>query len=260
MGFVTYDRMKDALLSVPVSGLERTVLLDMAIAVLDEAPIYTWGHARLARALGKMPGTKATRSTLDRILSGLKARGLLVLVAKPHRGRSAEYALAVLNAPRSERGPFDAEPVDNSGTTAANAPRSGAECAPVSDAMRPGLTGAPLTTTTNSLTRNNTLARAAVPMTDAQRRNVADAFDAIADRCDSIDVLMILPAELAYLDTLPADTRRKRIAAWTGLRSRAEQPGDGLEDDDRLHDLLAAHGHVRDDDTGPRATYREETA
>lgn len=97
-------------------------------------------------------------------------------------------------------------------------------------------------------------------MTAPQRNNVADAFDAVADRCDSIDVLVFLPAELAYLDALPADTRRKRIAAWTGLRSRAEQPGDGLEDDERLHDLLAAHGHVCDDCTGPWATYREETA
>ncbi|MFB7249648.1 hypothetical protein [Microbacterium sp. NPDC056234] len=254
--------MKDALLSVPVSPLERIVLLDMAVAVLDDAPVYTWGQERLARAIGKVPGTKAARSATDRVLSGLTRRGLIHLVAKPHRGRSAEYALAVLdgNAPRSDRGPFSAQPVDNSEVAADNAPRSRAECAPVSDVMRPGLTGAPLTTTTNSLTCNSTLARAAAPMTGAQRRNVTEAVEAADDRCDSIDVLAFLPGELALLDTLPADTRRKRIAAWTGLRSRAEQPGNGLEDDERLHDLLAAHGHVCDDCTGPWATYREETA
>lgn len=256
MGFVILDRMKDALLTVPVSPLERVILLDMATAVDDAAPVYTWGRDRLARALGKTPGTKAAQSAVDRTLSSLRTRGLLVLVARPHRGRSAEYALAVLSAPRSERGPFPTAPVDNS----ENAPRSGTESTPVSGGMHPGLTGVPLPTTTNSPTRNSTLMRAAAPMTDAQRQNVADALEAIADRCDDLDVLALLPAEVAHLDGLPSNTRRKRMAAWAGLRFRAEQPGDGLEDDERLHDLLAAHGYVRDDDTDPWITYREETA
>ncbi|WP_307370215.1 hypothetical protein [Microbacterium sp. W4I4] len=99
-------------------------------------------------------------------------------------------------------------------------------------------------------------------MTDAQRQNVTDALEVIAGRCDSVDVLAHLPAELAYLDTLPADARRKRITTWAGLRSRADQPGgDDLVEDDRLHNLLAAHGHVwTGDHSGPWATYREETA
>ena len=97
-------------------------------------------------------------------------------------------------------------------------------------------------------------------MTDAQRRNVSDALEAIAARCDAVDVLTSRPAELAYLDRLPSSARRPRIAAWAGLRSHAEQPGGDLEADPRLHDLLAAHGHVCDDCTGPWATYREETA
>lgn len=110
--------------------------------------------------------------------------------------------------------------------------------------------------------RNTTLARAAVRMTDAQRQNVVDAVTAVADGTDAIDALAYLPQELAYLDGLRPETRRKRMAAWAGLRSRAEQPGgDDVVEDDRLHDLLAAHGYVwHDDDTGPWATYREETA
>lgn len=99
-------------------------------------------------------------------------------------------------------------------------------------------------------------------MTDAQHQNAHDAITAVAARTDAIDVLAYLPQELAYLDGLRAETRRKRMAAWAGLRCRAEQPGgDDLIEDDRLHNLLAAHGYVwRAEDPGLWAGYREETA
>lgn len=139
MGFATLDRMKDALLTEPVSTLERIVLLDMAVAVADDSPVYTWGHDRLARALGRQPGLKATKSALERVLSGLTARGLLVRTGNAHRGRHAEYSLAVLEleGPRSERGPFPADPAEKG-------PRFEGERAPVSGLMGPGLSGAPL--------------------------------------------------------------------------------------------------------------------
>lgn len=258
MGFATLDRMKDALLSVPVSPLERIILLDMAVAVADDSPAYTWGHERLARALGRQPGQKATKSALERVLSGLTARGLLVRTADAHRGRHAEYSLAVLTleGPRSDRGPFGADPAEKG-------PRSGGGWAPVSDLKGPGLSGAPLPESPPvSLTRNSAeRADARIQrMTDAQRRNVSDALEAIAARCDAVDVLASRTAELAYLDRLTSSARRPRIAAWAGLRSHAEQPGGDLEYDPRLHDLLAAHGHVCDDCTDPWTTYQEETA
>lgn len=139
MGFVTLDRMKEALLSAPVSPLERIVLLDMAVAVQDGAPTYTWGHDRLALALGREPGLKATKSALERVLSALTSRGLIVRTGAAHRGRHAEYRLAVLElkGPRSERGPFVAVPAEKG-------PRFEGERAPVFPVKGPGLSGAPL--------------------------------------------------------------------------------------------------------------------
>ncbi len=88
-------------------------------------------------------------------------------------------------------------------------------------------------------------------MTEDQRRNVSDALEAIADRCDGIDVLAFRELELDHLDGLPSAARRERIATWAGLRSYAHQPGGAPEYEPRLHDLLAAHGHVCDDCTSP---------
>lgn len=143
MGFTTLERMKDALLTTTVSSLERIVLLDMATAVDDVAPVYSWGHDRLALALGKPPGTRAATRAVERVIGSLRARGLLVLTARPHRGRRAEYALALLdeNAPRSERGAFGSRVTHDAHE---NAPRSEHECTPVSDGMDPGQTGVPL--------------------------------------------------------------------------------------------------------------------
>ncbi len=97
----------------------------------------------------------------------------------------------------------------------------------------------------------NTARRGAPQMTDAQRRNFSDALEAIAERCDGIDVLAFQELELDYLDGLPSAARRERIATWAGLRSYAHEPGGDLEYEPRLHDLLAAHGHVCDDCTDP---------
>ena len=88
-------------------------------------------------------------------------------------------------------------------------------------------------------------------MTDPQRRNVSDALEAVAGRCVALDVLAFKHLELNYLDGLPPAARRERVATWAGLRSYAHQPGGDLECEPRLHDLLAAHGHVCDDCTDP---------
>ncbi|MGX1703724.1 hypothetical protein [Microbacterium sp. NPDC055357] len=97
MGYTTLERMKSALLTATVTSLERTVLLDMAIAVDDDAPLYTWGHDRLALAIGKRPGSPAAKQALSvRILPSLIAKGLIRLHSKAHRGHRAEYELLVL--------------------------------------------------------------------------------------------------------------------------------------------------------------------
>ena len=154
MGFTTAERMKRAMLTTALSPLERIVLLEMAYAVDDTAPVYSWGHERLALVLAKTPGTKAATRAVERVLSALRERGLIVLTAKPHRGRRAEYALTVLdenaplsvrgalrgddepNAPRSERGALSDERDENG-------PRSGNEWTPVPARMDPGQTGVP---------------------------------------------------------------------------------------------------------------------
>lgn len=101
--------MKITLRAIDVSRGERAVLIEMAYAVDDAAPIYSWGRDRLADVLGKEQGSTAAKSAVDRALASLRARGLITLVAKPHRGRRAEYALSVLdpNGHRSERCAFD---------------------------------------------------------------------------------------------------------------------------------------------------------
>jgi hypothetical protein len=134
--------MKNALLTTTVTSFERIVLLDMAVAVDDDAPLYSWGHDRLALALGKMPGTRSATRAVDRVLAGLRTRELVKLSGKPHRGRRAEYTLTVIeeNAPRSERGAFESRSADNP----TNAPRFNDEWTPVSERMDPGLTGVPL--------------------------------------------------------------------------------------------------------------------
>ncbi|QMU98210.1 hypothetical protein FVO59_14215 [Microbacterium esteraromaticum] len=100
MGFTTLERMKSALLTTTVTSLERAVLLDMAIAVDDDAPLYTWGHDRLALAIGKTPGTPAAKQALSvRILPSLISKGLIRKRSAAHRGHRAEYELLVLGDP-----------------------------------------------------------------------------------------------------------------------------------------------------------------
>lgn len=114
MGFTTAEQMKIALRTIDVTRGERAVLIEMAYAVDDAAPVYSWGRDRLADVLGKPPGSTAAKSAVDRALASLRASGLITLVAKPHRGRRAEYALSVLdpNAHRSERCAIDEPEID----------------------------------------------------------------------------------------------------------------------------------------------------
>lgn len=98
MGYLTHKRMSQALLGAKVPTLERIVLLDMALAVKDGTLVYSWGHDRLTLAIGKEPGTPAAKQALSgRILPSLARRGLIRKTSEAHRGRHAEYVLAVLS-------------------------------------------------------------------------------------------------------------------------------------------------------------------
>lgn len=249
MGFVTLDRMKDALLAEPVSDLERIVLLDMAVAVDDDTVIYTWGHERLARALGRQPGLKATKSALERVLSRLTARGLLVRTGEAHRGRHAEYTLAVLDleGPRSERGPFFADPAEKG-------PRSGEERAPVQGRKGPGLSGAPLPVSLPvSLPGKRTSAEARNrPMSNGQ----ASLLEDLRRMLGYDDA----PALRTWGD---ADDLIREYWQEVERRKHNEEPFDGRTAD--LSPLGQRYARSRElwfpeDDHGQWATYRKETA
>lgn len=226
MGYKTHKRMGEALLRVKVPTMERVVLLDMALAVQDGSLVYSWGHDRLALAIGKEPGTPAAKQALSgRILPRLIERGLIHKTSEAHRGRHAEYVLSVL----SDRGMGNGLE---------------AERVTVSAGMGNAQTVTPLPTHYQSTDVHNT----ALPrrrLTDAQRRNVLDALRAVDERCLSIDVIGFGEVELVYLDGLSADERHDRIATWSGLRSRAlTDAGDDLVEDERLHALLSEHGYT----------------
>ena len=103
MGFRDLAAMKRALAGRSVTSAERAVLLDMATA-LQGSLRYSWGHDRLAEAIGKAPGTAAAKQALSgRIIPSLIAKGLIVKIADAHRTRRAIYDLAVLHP----------DPVDN---------------------------------------------------------------------------------------------------------------------------------------------------
>lgn len=240
MGYATHKRMSYSLLGAGLPTMERIVLLDMALAVEEGSLIYAWGHERLAVALDKEPGTKAAKRALERVLSSLVDKGLIVRTSRAYRGHNAEYRLTVAegNGPHSERGPVFTE-------AAENGPRFEAEWAPVSEGLGPTLGGAPLPTHYRSTDtgHNNALPRRS--MTNPQRENVLDALLAVAGRCESIDVVRFRDTELAHLDGLSFADRDARIRVWVGLRSRAlTDAGDDLIEDDRLHDLLSVHGYT----------------
>ncbi|MCA1306358.1 hypothetical protein LC082_05535 [Microbacterium esteraromaticum] len=120
--------MKSALLTTAVTPLERAVLLDMAVAVDDAAPVYSWGHDRLALAIGKTPGTAAAKQALSvHILPSLISKGLIRKTSDAHRGHRSVYELPVLDAPGMGNG---SEP----------------EWVTVSDGMGNGLSVTPLPT------------------------------------------------------------------------------------------------------------------
>jgi hypothetical protein len=90
--------LKQILLDVDVTPYERAVLLDMATAVVEGSTRYTWGHDRLAGALGKRPRTTAAKRALSgRIIPSLVRKGLIAVAEKAHPGRNAEYELLVLH-------------------------------------------------------------------------------------------------------------------------------------------------------------------
>lgn len=132
--------MKEALLCVSVTPMERTVLLDMAQALAPGSTLYTWGHDRLALAIGKKPrSTAAKRALSGRIFPSITAKRLVVKTRDAHRGSNAEYDLIVLHgrlgAPRM-----------GTGSGARMGTGSGQEWVPVPDGMGTAQTGTPPTT------------------------------------------------------------------------------------------------------------------
>lgn len=116
MGFPDLAKMKRAIRSEHVTTLERAVLLDMATASADGIS-YRFGWGRLAEALGKEPGSKAAKRSLERLIGSLIAKGFITQTHRASRHTPAEYRLNLL-APA---------PVDNS----AMGPGSGTQWAPV---------------------------------------------------------------------------------------------------------------------------------
>lgn len=243
--------------AVPALGLTppQIAVYDVLVDRADEEGICWPSQDLIAAESGQ--GVRAVRAAL-KVLASV---GLVEVQPGTRQGNRYRVGMRPrLPIPASRAAIAESAAANPRAIASSGADHSGISCrsiaAPGADEGEPGKDnqeGQP----------RNSAERAAVrPMTDAQRRNITDALETIGEQCDSIDVLVHLPAELTYMETLHADTRRKRISAWAGLRSRAEQPGgDDLVEDDRLHALLAAHGYVwRADDTGPWATYREETA
>lgn len=241
MGFKTHKQMGEALLRVKVPTMERVVLLDMALAVEDGSLVYSWGHDRLALAIGKEPGSIAAKSALSqRIIPSLIRKRLIDKTSEAHRGHHAEYVLSML----SDRGMGNG--LDAERATASTGMGSGfeAERVAVSTGMGSAQTATPLPTHYQSTDSHNS-ASTRWSLTDAQRRNVTDALSAIAQRSEGIDVMTFRDRELAYLDSLTFEERHERIGTWAGLRSRATNDGDeDLVEDERLHDLLEVHGFV----------------
>lgn len=98
MSHAEVDLMKERLLDIPVTQTERIVLLDMAAALARGTTSYTWGHDRLARAIGKRPGTPAAKQALSgRILPSLTAKGLIHKTSDAYPGHNAEYDVSVLS-------------------------------------------------------------------------------------------------------------------------------------------------------------------
>ena len=130
--------MKERLLHVDVTSLERVVLLDMAAALEGGSTVYTWGHDRLALAIGKEPRSVAAKRALSgRIFPSLVTKGLVKQTSAAHRSRRAEYEVLVLAAMGT------GQPVDNSGMGTGFEH----EWVPVSDAMGTAQTGTPAPTT-----------------------------------------------------------------------------------------------------------------
>lgn len=110
MGHAEVATMKERLLHADVTPLERAVLLDMAAALEDGSTVYSWGHDRLALAIGKEPRSAAAKSALSvRILPSLIDKKMLKLRSGAHRSRRAEYDVLAL------AGMGIGQPVDNSG-------------------------------------------------------------------------------------------------------------------------------------------------
>lgn len=224
--------------AVPALGLTPpqiavyTVLRDRA----DEDGVTFPGQDLIARESGQSP--RAVRLALKRLIEV----GLVQVLSRGTRqgNRYRVGARPLLPIPARDAAMHEgAEEIE-----ASRASDSGTTCLPIEAPgayeVDPGKKNQEVDPSRNSASTRWRL-------TDAQRRNVLDALRAVDARCDSIDVNGFGEVELAYLDALSAEERRERIRAWSGLRSRAlTEAGDDLVEDDRLHDLLFAHGYVWD--------------
>lgn len=99
MGYLELEQVKDALLDrddVHLTGQERTVLLDMAAALRHATVVYEFGWDRLAKAIGKSPGTKAAERAMERIMLGLRTKGVIERIRVGGNGRTARYDILLL--------------------------------------------------------------------------------------------------------------------------------------------------------------------
>lgn len=99
MGYVELASMKTALIDrtdIHLTGQERIVLLDMAIAVPAGSVLYEFGWDRLALALGKVPGTKAAERALERLTLSLRNKNVISRTRPGGNGRTAQYKLDLL--------------------------------------------------------------------------------------------------------------------------------------------------------------------
>lgn len=108
MGYVELEQVKDALLArddIRLTNQERIVILDMADALRPATVVYEFGWDRLAKALGKVPGTKAAERALERVVLGLRTKGVLDRIRVGGNGRTAAYDMLLLTEVRQESCP-----------------------------------------------------------------------------------------------------------------------------------------------------------
>ncbi|MFT4282592.1 hypothetical protein [Microbacterium sp.] len=219
-------------------GADRVGRVLIALVTYANADGIAWpSHATLSRTLGGM-SVHDVRNAL-----GVLADARLIVPAEEVRaGRTTRWVFPAARAYLAEN--LAGIPARSGEWARSNL--VGNLAGNLAGDLAGDLAGIPATSREEKrtdITHNTALPRR--KMTDAQRRNVLDALQAVDARCDSIDVSGYRDAEVALLDGLAPREREERIRTWAGLRSRAlTDAGDDLVEDERLHALLTDHGFV----------------